>query len=73
MEMQWMSKILHTRANYMSKSKNQIDSFTRGLDRLVENYASEYDMTYAEMVGVLSIKVDNMIHDLRELEKEDEK
>lgn len=36
--------------------KEQIFSFADDLDRLVERYRQEYDMTYAAAVGVLQMK-----------------
>jgi hypothetical protein len=35
----------------------QIEAFANELDRLVERFESEYDMTYAAVVGVLHLKM----------------
>ena len=31
--------------------------FTKGMDDLIEYFAREFDMTYAEMIGCLQMKV----------------
>ncbi len=36
--------------------KQQIFAFADDIDRLVERYRSEFDMTYAAVVGVLFMK-----------------
>lgn len=36
--------------------KQQTDSFADELDKLVDRFRSEYDMSYAQVVGVLEMK-----------------
>lgn len=36
--------------------KEQTDAFADDLDKLVERYRSEFQITYAQIVGVLQIK-----------------
>lgn len=36
--------------------KEQTDAFANDLDRLVERYRQEFEMTYAQVVGVLVMK-----------------
>ena len=36
--------------------KEQITHFANDIDNLVDRYRSEYDMTYAAIVGVLQMK-----------------
>lgn len=37
--------------------KEQIDHFANELDKLVERFRKEYEMTYASAVGVLEMKI----------------
>lgn len=37
--------------------KEQTDHFANDVDNLVERYRSEYDMSYACVVGVLQMKI----------------
>lgn len=37
--------------------KEQIDHFANDIDNLVERYRSEYEMSYAAVVGVLQMKI----------------
>ena len=37
--------------------KEQIDNFANDVDRLVERYRSEYEISYASVVGVLQMKI----------------
>lgn len=41
-------------------SKEQTDHLQRDLELLIDRYRAEYDLTYAQVVGVLQIQ----IHDL---------
>lgn len=36
--------------------REQTDAFAKDLDRLVDRYASEFELTFAQLVGVLEIK-----------------
>jgi hypothetical protein len=36
--------------------REQIEAFAEDLDRLIERYRSEFDLTYAAVVGALTIK-----------------
>lgn len=38
-------------------AEEQIEHFENDLDALVERYRSEYEMTYAAMVGCLQLKI----------------
>lgn len=40
--------------------KDKIDHFADDLDRLVDRYRKEYDMSYASVVGTLQMKI-NML------------
>lgn len=35
----------------------QIDHIANDLDRLIDRYRKEYDMTYASVIGVLHMKI----------------
>lgn len=37
--------------------KEQTDHFANEIDRLVDRYRSEYEMSYASVVGVLQMKI----------------
>lgn len=37
--------------------KEQIDHFANEIDRLADRYRSEYEMSYASVVGVLQMKI----------------
>lgn len=37
--------------------KEQIDHFANEIDALVDRYRTEYEMTYAGVVGVLQMKI----------------
>lgn len=37
--------------------KEQTDAFANDLDKLVERYRQEFDMSYAQVVGTLEMKV----------------
>jgi hypothetical protein len=37
--------------------KEQITAFADAIDRLVEDYRAEFDLTYAAAVGVLQMKI----------------
>lgn len=37
--------------------KEQIDAFADDIDKLVDRYANEFDMTYAAAIGVLQMKI----------------
>lgn len=37
--------------------KEQIDHFADDLDRLVDRYRKEYEMSYASVVGTLQMKI----------------
>jgi hypothetical protein len=37
--------------------KEQTGNFAEDLDRLVDRYAKEYDMSYASVIGALQMKV----------------
>jgi hypothetical protein len=41
--------------------KEQIDHFAQELDKLVERFRSEYDLTYASVIGALTIKSHQLI------------
>jgi hypothetical protein len=36
--------------------KDQIDAFSNDIDALINRYASEFDLSYGEVIGVLFIK-----------------
>ena len=61
--------------NKMKESK-QIEMFQEDLDKLVERYSSEFDLTLASMIGVLEVKIHeiikNTIDQSEEVEEEDE-
>lgn len=38
-------------------AKEQTDAFSNDLDNLVERYAKEFDLSYAQVVGVLHMKI----------------
>lgn len=42
---------------------DQIASFARDLDRIVDLYADEFDLTYAAIIGALEIKKHQLILD----------
>lgn len=46
--------------------KEQIAHFANELDALVDRYRSEYDMTYAGIVGTLQMKVFGMCKEASE-------
>ena len=37
--------------------KEQIDHFANDIDNIVERYRSEYEISYASVVGVLQMKI----------------
>ena len=50
--------------------KEQIDHFANDVDNLVERYRSEYEMTYAAVVGVLQMKIHLLCAEASEREDE---
>ena len=46
--------------------KEQIDHFAKDLNRLVDRYRSEYELSYASVVGVLHMKIFSMCDEARE-------
>jgi len=51
---------------------NQTDHFAKELDRLVERFRQEYDLEYAQVIGVLAIKTHLLIAEALEEEDGDE-
>jgi len=51
--------------------KDQIQAFADAIDNLVENYRSEFDMTYAAAVGVLQMKIHLLCEEAGERSDED--
>lgn len=52
--------------------KEQTERFARDVDNLVERYRSEYDLSYASIVGVLQIKVHLMCDEMLNHDDEEE-
>lgn len=50
----------------------QVDQFSKDLTKLVDRYRDEYDMVYAEMVGVLHMKAFHLCHEAHENNEDDE-
>lgn len=50
--------------------KEQIDHFSNDLDRLVERYRNEYDISYAAVVGTLQMKIHLLCDEASESEDE---
>lgn len=46
--------------------KDQMDHFCDDLDRLVNRYRSEYEMSYAAIVGVLQMKIHRLCDEASE-------
>jgi hypothetical protein len=42
---------------YFMTEKEQIDHFANELDNLVNRFRTEYEMTYASIVGILQMKI----------------
>jgi hypothetical protein len=52
-------------------SKEQTDAFSDDLDKLIERYRAEFDMTYAQIVGVLVIQQHILIKEALEIPGDD--
>ena len=52
--------------------KEQIECFSDDLDKLLERYSDEFDMSLASQVGTLFIKIQELISNSLEVEEEDE-
>jgi len=52
--------------------KDQIDHFANDVDKLVERYRSEYDLTYAAVIGTLEIKIQQLCREAWDSTEEDE-
>ncbi len=52
--------------------KQQIFAFADDIDRLVERYRSEFDMTYAAVVGVLFMKAQLLCGEAGERDDDEE-
>lgn len=50
--------------------KEQTDHFADDVDRLVDRYRSEYEMTYASVIGVLQMKIWGMCAEANDREDE---
>ncbi len=67
-------------ATIKMKESKQIEMFQEDLDKLVERYSSEFDLTLASMIGVLEVKIHEIIKNTidqsedeeEEVEEEDE-
>lgn len=47
-------------------AKEQTDAFASDIDSLVERYAKEFDLSYAQVVGVLHMKIHLLCQDASE-------
>lgn len=55
------------------KESKQIEIFQNELEALIQRYAEEFDLTVASMVGVLEVKIHELIHvAINDTEDEDE-
>lgn len=50
--------------------KEQTDHFANDIDKLVERYRSEYEVSYAAVVGVLQMKIHLLCQEASEREDE---
>ncbi len=44
-------------------ANEQTRRFAEDLDKLVDRYSDEYDVTYAQVVGVLTMKAHSICHE----------
>jgi len=52
--------------------KEQIECFSGDLDKLLERYSDEFDMSLASQVGTLFIKIQELISNSLDSEDDDE-
>lgn len=50
----------------------QIDAFAKELNSLVDRFRNEYDLTYAAVIGVLTMKAFDLNSEARESSHDDE-
>lgn len=50
----------------------QIDHFSNDLDRLIERYREEYDLTYGEMVGALQFRAFLLMQEAYNVEQDED-
>lgn len=48
----------------------QVDHFANDLDAMVDRYRAEYDLTYADVIGALTIKIHLLCMEADEREDE---
>jgi len=44
------------------KKNKQIDIFSHELDKFIDKFAKEFDLTYAEVIGTLTIKIHKLLN-----------
>lgn len=54
----------------MKDAPNQIQHFSDDLDRLIDRYREEYDLSYAAVVGSLHMKIHLLCSEAEEREEE---
>jgi hypothetical protein len=52
------------------KEKDQIRHLNNELEKLLDRFAKEYDMSYASVVGVLMIKASALAREVQEIDSE---
>jgi len=52
--------------------KTQIGCFDEDLDRLIQRYGDEFDMSLAAMVGTLSIKIHELVSNSMDQDDEED-
>lgn len=51
---------------------NQVEALSNDLDRLIDRYRAEYDLLYAEVVGVLFMKATTLCKEAEDQSEESE-
>lgn len=49
----------------------QIEHFADSLDQLIDRHRSEYDLSYAAVIGVLEMKIHSLLHESEEAQESD--
>ncbi len=53
-------------------NKQQTEAFGEAIDKLVDRFANEYDLTYATIIGTLQMKIIYLAQESEQLDDEDQ-